>query len=213
MTRWTDAGKNVDGTTYDARFAAMAARGMDVHGEASFCSALVPAPARVLDAGCGTGRVAIRLAELGYECVGVDVDEPMLAQARRRAPEQAWLLADLAGLDLAPHGLPGPYDLVVAAGNVLPLVAAGTEASVLVALAAHLGTGGRLVAGFGLDAAHLPLDDAPFGLGDYDAWCYGAGLELEDRFASWDGQPYTGGGYAVSVHRRAYTGGMSRSEP
>ena len=60
------------------RFRHLAESGADVHGEASFVSALVPPPARVLDAGCGTGRVAVRLAELGYEVVGCDVDAAMV---------------------------------------------------------------------------------------------------------------------------------------
>lgn len=50
----------------------MAATGADVHGEATFVRAY--APASVLDAGCGTGRVAIELARHGIEVVGVDVD-------------------------------------------------------------------------------------------------------------------------------------------
>ena len=42
---------------------------------------------RVLDAGCGTGRVAIELARRGIEVVGVDADPDMLERARRRAPQ------------------------------------------------------------------------------------------------------------------------------
>jgi hypothetical protein len=40
-------------------------------------------------------------------------------------------------------------------------------------------------------------------LASYDQWCADAGLEAVDRFATWDGDPYVGGGYAVSVHRRS----------
>ena len=108
--------------------------------------------------------------------------------------------------------LGGPFDLVVAAGNVIPLVAPGTESAVVANLAGVLRTSGRLVAGFGLDAAHLPLSKAPFGLTEYDGWCAAAGLTLVGRFAGWDGSAYNGagydraghdrGGYAVSVHRR-----------
>ena len=47
--------------------------------------------------------------------------------------------------------------MVVAAGNVIPLVAAGTEASVVAALAAQLVPGGLLVAGFGLHPDFLPI--------------------------------------------------------
>lgn len=196
--KWSEVAGQSRGANYAARFSALAAQGRNVHGEADFCATLAPAGARVLDAGCGTGRVAIRLAELGYHCVGVDVDAVMLAQARQDAPELEWVEADLAEYS------PGPdrFDLVVAAGNVLPLVDPGTEAAVITNLAAALVDGGLLVMGFGLDAAHLPLADAPFGLAEYDDWCRRAALVPVERFATWDRAAYDGGGYAVSVHRR-----------
>lgn len=195
MTRWSAAGEG--GERYAARFDALAATGADVHGEATLCESLVPPGATVLDAGCGTGRVAIRLAERGFTCVGVDVDASMLDVARSRAPQLRWVEADLCDLDLGET-----FDLVVAAGNVVPLVAEGTEATVLTRLAAHVRDGGVLVSGFGLDRAHLPPTAVLVALDDYDAWCADAGLRLERRLASWEGEPYAGGGYAVSVHRR-----------
>lgn len=202
MSRWIEATGGQEGAHYARRFDALAAAGHDVHGEASLCAALVPPGSRILDAGCGTGRVAIRLAELGYSCAGVDLDASMLAVARERAPTQVWLQADLAGLDLAADGH-DPFDLVVAAGNVIPFLAEGTEPDVVARLAAHLAEGGLLVCGFGLDDAHLPSAAARHRLADYDGWCTAAGLTLERRLATWDGEPYAGGGYAVSIHRRA----------
>lgn len=189
------------GEDYAARFAALARSGKDVHGEARFCAALVPAGARVLDAGCGTGRVMIRLAELGYDCVGVDVDASMLAVARKQAPGLPWFQADLAGFEPDLLGIAADFDLVVAAGNVFPFLAPGTEAAVVERLAAALRPGGLLVAGFGLDEAHLPVPPG-ITLPEYDDCCAAAGLTLVDRFATWDAAPYDGGGYAVSVHRR-----------
>ncbi len=195
MNRWDDLGR--DAGQYAAAFAALAAAGRDVHGEASFCAALVPPPARILDAGCGTGRVAIRLAELGYECVGIDADEAMLRVARSASSPVRWIHADLTRLPET-----GRFDLVVAAGNVMPLLAPGTEAGVIADLTGRLRPGGLLVAGFGLDAAHLPLDEAPFGLDQYDDWCLSAGLTLVNHHATWQGAEYRGGGYVVAVHRR-----------
>lgn len=189
------------GDDYAARFAALARSGKDVHGEARFCTALVPAGARVLDAGCGTGRVMIRLAELGYDCVGVDLDASMLAVARKQAPGLPWFQADLAAFEPDRLCIAADFDLVVAAGNILPLLAAGTEAAVVGRLAAVLRAGGLLVAGFGLDEAHLPVPPG-ITLAEYDDCCAAAGLTLVDRFATWDADPYEGGGYAVSVHRR-----------
>lgn len=201
MSRWEELTGGTSGEDYAARFAALARGGKDVHGEARFCAALVPAGARVLDAGCGTGRVMIRLAELGYDCVGVDLDASMLAVARKEAPGLPWLQADLAEFEPAVLGIPADFDLVVAAGNIFPLLAAGTEAAVVRRLASALRPGGVLVAGFGLDAAHLPVPPG-ITLPEYDAGCAAAGLTLVDRFATWDADPYEGGGYAVSVHRR-----------
>jgi SAM-dependent methyltransferase len=187
------------GHEYAARFDRLAAAGAHVHGEADLVASLVPAGSRILDAGCGTGRVALRLAELGFDCVGTDIDPSMLEVARARGPALPWYEADLAALHL-----PGerPFDLVVSAGNVMPLLAAGTGPSVVANLAAVLVSGGLLVAGFGLDAAHLPIPEPTVDLAEYDAWCAGAGLALEQRFGTWDAAPYEAAGYAVSIHRK-----------
>ena len=83
-SRWndTDAPR---GAEYDARFAVLAAAGEDVHGEATFVAGFQPRS--VLDAGCGTGRVAIELRRRGVEkgqsieTVGVDADSGMLTAA------------------------------------------------------------------------------------------------------------------------------------
>ena len=206
MSRWRELDRGEEheaAAAYRRRFEDLARRGVDVHGEAGLCSALVPTGSRVLDAGCGTGRVGIELARRGYQVAGVDLDAGMLAQARAVAPDLPWVEADLAAFDPAEHGLPGGFDLVVAAGNVIPLVAPGTEQDVVDTLARAVRPTGLVVAGFGLDAAHLPLEEAPFDLAEYDAWCERAGLELIDRTATWDGAPFVaGGGYAVSIHRR-----------
>jgi SAM-dependent methyltransferase len=201
MTRWEELTGGTSGEDYAARFAALAGSGNDMHGEARFCAALVPTGARVLDAGCGTGRVMIRLAELGYDCVGVDLDPSMLAVAQKEAPGLPWIRADLASFDPAAVNMAEDFDLVVAAGNLFPLLAAGTEPAVVTCLATTLRPGGLMVAGFGLDKAHLPVPPS-ITLPEYDACCAAAGLTFVDRFATWDTDPYDGGGYAVSVHRR-----------
>lgn len=198
---WLAVTGGTAGPGYAARFAALEAQGEDLHGEARRVHDLLRGRASdVLDAGCGTGRVAIHLARLGHRVVGVDLDASMLAQARAAAPELDWRLADLTDLHLE-----GPVDAVVAAGNLWPLLTPGTHATVVAALARHLRPGGILVAGFGLDAEHVPFtlpDDVPFpGLDSWDEACSAAGLVLAARTADWAGdEPYRGGGYAVSVH-------------
>jgi SAM-dependent methyltransferase len=60
----------------------------------------------VLELGCGTGRVTIPLAEAGYEVIGVDLSEPMLARCRDKVAERGLeervhlLLADMAQFEL-----------------------------------------------------------------------------------------------------------------
>jgi SAM-dependent methyltransferase len=201
MSRWEELTGGVSGERYAARFAELAEQGEDVHGEARLCATLVPPGSRVLDAGCGTGRVLIRLAQLGYDGAGVDRDASMLAVARRNAPELTWLQADLSEFEPATAGITTGFDLVVAAGNIFPLLAQGTEAAVVARLAHALRPQGLLVAGFGLDRAHLPVEPS-LTLEEYDRYCGAVGLTLTDRFATWDADPYDGGGYAVSVHRR-----------
>lgn len=53
---------------------------------ARFIAAAAPAPARLLDVGCGTGTLAMRLAERGYDVTGLDPSEGMLSVMRERAP-------------------------------------------------------------------------------------------------------------------------------
>ena len=175
-----------DGGDYQSRFDALAARGVDVHGEATFVRSF--GPATVLDAGCGTGRVAIELARHGIDVVGVDVDPSMLAEARRRAPTLVWQQADLTALALGRR-----FDVVVLAGNVPLFTPPGTEDALVAACAAHVAAGGVMVAGFQLDGRYT--------LDAYDAAAAGAGLERAERWSTWDRAPFTGGGYAVSVHR------------
>jgi len=179
------------GQNYDRRFAAIAATGIDMHGEATFVESL--GIGTVLDAGCGTGRVAIELARRGLDVVGVDADPGMLAAARGKAPELEWVVADLSVLDLGERR----FDAAVMAGNVMIFVVPGTEGAVLERLAAHLAPGGLAVAGFQLVPRGLTLEL-------YDELAAAAGLSLAARFATWDRDPWTPGGtYAVSVHRLA----------
>jgi SAM-dependent methyltransferase len=178
-----------DGDAYQERFDRLAASGLDVHGEADFVVSLQPAPASVLDAGCGTGRVAIELSRRGKSVVGVDVDRSMLERARRDAPHIEWIEHDLAGLDLG-----RTFDVVVMAGNVPLFTPPGTHAEVAAGCARHVGPDGVLVAGFQLGRGYE--------LAAYDEHCAAAGLALADRFATWDREPFAGGDYAVSVHRR-----------
>ncbi|MET0628049.1 MAG: class I SAM-dependent methyltransferase [Acidimicrobiia bacterium] len=184
----------LDAQAYDDRWARLAADGHDVHGEASLVERLVARPATILDAGCGTGRVAIRLADRGYTVVGIDVDPLLLAQARAKAPTLEWRHADLA--TMASDDAPGPFDAIVMAGNVMIFVAPATEAVVVRNLAARLAPAGSLIAGFQLSTGRATIDD-------YDAWTRDAGLVPAARYATWDGEPFTpDSNYVVAIDVR-----------
>ncbi len=188
-------------SAYAERFDAVADRD-DAHGEADLVLDLVGPGARVLDAGCGTGRVAARLASRGLTVRGVDVDASMVEEARRRWPDLDWVVSDLAALE-APSA---PYDVVVMAGNVVPFIEAAALGPSIAALAGQLRTGGLLVAGFGTDRAHLPAGAPLVPLAAYDVACSGAGLALRERHAGWGREEWpedgTDPGYAVSIHVR-----------
>jgi 2-polyprenyl-3-methyl-5-hydroxy-6-metoxy-1,4-benzoquinol methylase len=200
---WRALARRVTGENYARRFAErfaeLEAAGEDVHGEAAYVAGLLAPGARVLDAGCGTGRVAARLADLGFDVVGVDVDEAMIEVARELRPDLRWVVSDLATLDLPEPA--GRFDAAVLAGNVLPFVEVEELPTVAARLAAVLVPGALVVSGFGFDEAHLPPGAPILPLRAYDDAMAGAGFELATRHSGWDGSPYAGDGYAVSVHR------------
>lgn len=202
MTLWeriarATAGGDDYAEAYAERFRSLAASGQDSHGEARFVTGLVEPPARVLDAGCGTGRIAVRLSELGYDVVGVDVDATMLAQAQAeaQAPDLDWRLADLSLLELGTV-----FDVVLVAGNTIPLLEPGTLEITCRRLTAHLEPAGLLVCGFGLDEAHLPAGCPVTSLAAVNRAMASAGLREVELWSTWDRDPFADSGYVVSVH-------------
>ncbi|MFC5943315.1 class I SAM-dependent methyltransferase [Micromonospora harpali] len=194
-TRWvTDTGPE-HSQWYVDRFRRLAAEGADLAGEARLLDAMVPPRARVLDAGCGTGRVGAALHDRGHRVVGVDADPVLVEAAGDAHPGPRWLVGDLAELDLAAAGEPEPFDAAVLAGNVMAFVAPGTEQRVLGRVAAHVRPDGVVVVGFGTDRGYR--------LADFDADAVAAGLRLEHRFATWDLRPWRDDAdFAVTVLRR-----------
>lgn len=202
-TRWQDLADDQQVAGYDQRMAdnleQVRAAGSSAHAEADLVAHLAPVGSTVLEAGCGTGRVSWRLAELGYEVTGVDNDARMLVVARRRtapggAPEPTWVEADLTTY-------PGePVDLVLAAGNLLPLLAVGSLPAAVGAMGSLLLPGGLLLAGYGLDAGHLPDGCPVTPLDPIDRAYAEGGLSLRARWGTWEGGPFTGE-YAVDLLR------------
>jgi SAM-dependent methyltransferase len=86
---------------YDASLASSSLAGVDV----AFCQRIFDRPGRLVDLGCGTGRLLVPFARRGYWVLGVDLSEEMLKQAAGKADAAGVQihrlqanLVDLAGL-------------------------------------------------------------------------------------------------------------------
>jgi 2-polyprenyl-3-methyl-5-hydroxy-6-metoxy-1,4-benzoquinol methylase len=187
--RWSQwrAGNSLE--EYYARWRLLDEAGQSPHGEADFIESFQPRT--VLDAGCGMGRVAIELARRGLDVVGVDLDDDLLAFARRTEPSIEWINADLASMQLGRR-----FDVVAMAGNVMVFCRPQDRGDIIGSAVAHLVPGGLLVNGFELEHRSDALT-----IGEYDQLCAACDLEPTERWATWSRDPYEGGTYAVSVHR------------
>jgi SAM-dependent methyltransferase len=180
---------------YVERFRTLAAQGMDLAGEARLVDAMLPRGSRVLDAGCGPGRVGAFLAAVGHTVVGVDGDPVLIAAAEADHPGPRWIVGDLAELDLPAAGIAEPFDAVVCAGNVMTFLAPSTRREVLRRLGAHLVPDGRAAIGFGARRGY-PFEDF---LDDARA----SGLVPDVLLSTWDLRPYTpDADFLVAVLRR-----------
>lgn len=166
---------------YVERFRSMAAAGEDLDGEARLIDAMTPPGARILDAGCGPGRVGAALAQRGHTVVGVDVDPVLVEAARHDHPDVDWFVGDLAELDLSVCGVTEPFDAVVCAGNVMPFLAPSTREAVLTRLRAHVSLDGRGAFGFAAGRGYTFADF--FHDADHAGW------EPDLLLSSWDLRP------------------------
>ena len=103
--------------------------------------------ARVLELGCGTGRVGLALAEAGFDVVGVDAMAPMLARAearRDRRPKRVRERLTLRRGDLRRVRLGERFDLVISPFNVfMHLYTRRDVERALATVGAHLKRGAR----------------------------------------------------------------------
>lgn len=167
---------------YVERFRSMAAAGDDLAGEARLIDAMVGRGSRILDAGCGPGRVGAVLARLGHDVVGVDVDPVLIEAAVEDHPGPRWIVQDLAELDLGAHGIPERFDAIVCAGNVMTFLAPSTRAEVLRRLRTHVRDEGRVAIGFGAGRGYE--------FSDFLTDARQAGLEPDLLLSTWDLRPW-----------------------
>jgi SAM-dependent methyltransferase len=168
---------------YVQRFRTLAEQGMDLVGEARLVDAMLPRGSRVLDAGCGPGRVGAHLHEVGHEVVGVDADPVLIAAAEEDHPGPRWLVGDLAELDLPAHGIAEPFDAIVCAGNVMAFLAVSTRREVLRRMRDHVAADGRAAIGFGAGRGYE--------FEDFLADARAVGWTEDLLLSTWDLRPFT----------------------
>lgn len=175
---------------YVQRWRTLAAQGADIYGEARFAAALAAPGAKILDAGCGTGRVAGYLLEHGYQAVGVDLDEVLIQEAKAVYPAGEWLVGDIATfdygslstVDVDPSGAAG-FDVIISAGNVMAFLDPASRIPTLERFRGALGPQGRLVTGFGVGRGYA--------FEHYVQDLNATGLTVQAKFSSWDLRPFT----------------------
>lgn len=184
---------------YAQRWEGFVAQGRDIDGEARLIDAMVPRGARILDAGCGQGRLGGYLAGRGHDVLGVDIDPYLISVARETQPGGTWLVGDLANLaavlgngrgegDEGSGGEgsggegPAAFDAVVAAGNVLTFIDPADRGDVLAGIRDALAADGRAVLGFGAGRG--------WSFDDFESDAFEAGLRITHRFATWNLHPF-----------------------
>src|SRR5262245_10544231 len=122
-----------DGVHYDACHATLVA-------DVGFWTSLVAPGTRVLELGCGTGRIAIQLAGAGAIGTGLDASPGLLAHARGKSAAVEWIEADMRGFALAR----ADYDLVAIPYNTINVLTRRDDTLACLARARdHLVPGGR----------------------------------------------------------------------
>ncbi|MCI0704226.1 MAG: class I SAM-dependent methyltransferase [Planctomycetia bacterium] len=108
-----------------------------------FCESVFRTPGKLIDLGCGTGRLCSHFAAKGFECVGVDLSDEMLAKARENVPQSRFLKANLVDLAEFPEQ---SFDFAACLFSTLGMVrGAENRAKVLANAFRLLKPGGRFV--------------------------------------------------------------------
>ena len=101
---------------------------------------------KVLELGCGTGRVSIPIAQASMDVVGIDSSSAMLARAREKARESGTPNLKLLRADMRDFNISGKFDLVIIPfRGFLSLLSVDDEIRTLMNIRRHIATGGKLI--------------------------------------------------------------------
>ncbi len=128
---------------YDEQMAASPLARADV----AFCERIFDRPGKLVDLGCGTGRLCLHFAKRGFECVGVDLSPEMLARARENATAAGvsceWRESNLVELQGVPEA---EFDFAACLFSTLGMVrGAENRSAVLASVGRVLRPGGHFV--------------------------------------------------------------------
>lgn len=73
---------------------------------------------RVLEIGCGTGELAIELAEAGFQCLAVDISDAMISEAREKVSDALRDRIEFRAANVFDADFAGPFDIVIANGVI-----------------------------------------------------------------------------------------------
>ncbi|MFP7365810.1 class I SAM-dependent methyltransferase [Corynebacterium callunae] len=181
MATWKEITANnpAHSENYAQRWRDMQAAGEDIYGEARLVDAMAQRGSKILDAGCGQGRLGGYLAKQGHEVYGIDIDPILIGYAQAENPEANWSVGDLSADPLPATD----FDLIFSAGNVMGFLAEEGRIPALQHIHDGLAADGRAIIGFGAGRG--------WAFGDFITQAEEVGLELENAYESWELHPFT----------------------
>jgi len=157
----------------------------------------------ILEIGCGTGRVALKLAQEGANILGLDLSPAMLAVARQKSQGLSnidWIEADMQDFDLGKR-----FDLIIIPGHSFQfMLTVVDQTGCLDCVRRHLTLGGKLVIHIGhQDLAWLgditrkqepvfelvgeyPLGSTGGAVRKWTAWSYEPGTQTASAVTAWE---------------------------
>jgi hypothetical protein len=193
MPTWKEMIENnpAHSINYANRWREIAARGDDIVGEARLIDAMAERGSKILDAGCGQGRLCGYLVSAGHDVAGTDLDPVLIDIARTNVPEARFYLGDLC-VDPVPET---DFDLIVSAGNVMGFLPVSGREQALRTLYDALRSSGRAVIGYGAGRG--------WDFQDFLTVATNSGFVVDSLFSTWTLEPFTqNSDFLVAVLRK-----------